>query len=142
MTIPLRSDADLLTGRTFGVLEVGEVVERRHYPSGQSVLVYEVRCTRCGKTSRLDRKLIVRAHRFCSSCVRTLGAAAQSVALPDGRTLLDVANASGLPLDTVHKRWARGWPLERLADPPRARGEAQRSGALGGGRTVRHFRAA
>lgn len=40
-----------------------------------------------------------------------------SVRLPDGRTVAEIARASGVPLDTVYARWRRGWPEEDLGLP-------------------------
>ncbi len=53
-----------------------------------------------------------------------------SVPLPDGQTVATIAAASGLKLNTVYRRWLRGWPVEKLGAPlephgdpgPKARG--------------------
>lgn len=59
--------------------------------------------------------------RRCLACAQRAAAAhsreQQSVKLPSGRTIAEVAQATGIALDTVYQRWHRGWPESDLALP-------------------------
>jgi hypothetical protein len=84
-----------------------------------------VRCD-CGKIYRVtlsawfgysrDRGGI----RSCRDCIdRAAAANKTSVQLPDGRTIAQIARATGLRLDTVYHRHLRGWPAYRLGEVTR-----------------------
>ena len=69
--------------------------EAHHVRSGRTK-----RCLKCHKATAKERRISVR--------------------LPSGRTVADIADATGLRLDTVYHRWIRGWPEKRLGQPARA----------------------
>ena len=75
----------------------------------------------CGRVSIMEAGSVRDgSRRQCLACNRfsaSIRCTSSSVALPDGRTIAGIAKAHGLPLNTVYRRWTRGWPLERLADP-------------------------
>lgn len=50
------------------------------------------------------------------------GRTVMSVKLPNGWTIAQVALAYGLSVNTVYRRWLRGWAVEELGAPLRARG--------------------
>jgi hypothetical protein len=94
-----------------------------------------VRCD-CGKEWRTRSQALREGDtRRCSDCrdqrFREYGKAALSVRVYNGKTLAQIADAAGLTLNTVYRRWLRGWPVARLGDPLRVGGVA-RGSALGG----------
>lgn len=82
-----------------------------------------VRCDCGDERDVLERHLLVDGVKACRPCALA-GAARRvrselSVKLRTGKTVAQVAQESGLELDTVYGRYRRGWPHERLGDPLR-----------------------
>jgi hypothetical protein len=130
-----RRDALPMIGRTFGDLKVLAFAGRHDFgvspATGWRVRVrkYRVRC-KCGSEfDVVGGRLRSGVTQRCVACGRKASrtkAKAKSVRLPDGRTLAQIADATGLRLDTVYHRYIRGWPHWRLAETPQAR-PAERS---------------
>ena len=78
----------------------------------------------CGKVYALSMRAIKGYNRpgtrSCMAC-RPNKSQERSVRLADGRTIAQIAKASGLDLNLVYYRHRRGWPDWRLAEVPQRR---------------------
>lgn len=114
----MRSDAIPMVGKRYGALRVIADLPHRRYPSGFKVRMVLVRCD-CGRVYEAcapDVRYRLRKH-GCVDCRPENGVSAvRSVRLPDGRSIAQIAKASGLRLDTVYHRYIRGWPHHRLGE--------------------------
>lgn len=110
-----RSDRIDMTGRRYGHLVVLGYAGRR-LVGRQRKLVVRVRCD-CGEVLEMVAAALRNQNvRQCRACGVASAAKAQSVRLPDGRTLAQIADACGLKLDTVYHRFIRGWEHWRLGE--------------------------
>mgnify|MGYP003465756991 FL=1 len=92
-------------------------------PSG-SHLAWRVRC-KCGREYETAAHPLRQGQskrcRRCAAVERCRrGKEELSVHLPNGKTIAQVADAAGLPLGTVYRRWLRGWPVAKLGLPRNA----------------------
>lgn len=117
--VAFRSTVDNLAGREFGLLRVVALVGRRYSPS-QSKTVYQVYCTGCGRTYDATRQSIVRS-KACRKCAYVEAPKKLSIRVSNNKTLHEIALENNLKLDTVYKRYLRGWPVERLGVPSQKR---------------------
>lgn len=121
---PTRPETKPMVGRRFGEWEVLAYAGRGRTRGGQARLLYLCRCS-CGRLATvigaaLRRHKAVGTSRSCVRCGRQRAAAVQrnrSTPVGDGRTISEIAQATGIPLDTIYHRFIRGWPAERLAAP-------------------------
>lgn len=116
-----------MVGSRFGSLTVLSLAGRRDHGINsegwrQRSLLWLVRCdcgvefTTLGGRLRGDR--YYQGTRQCRACAEAEGARRGrmdfSVRLSDGRTIAQIAAASGLKVNTVYRRYLRGWPPEYL----------------------------
>lgn len=118
-----------LTGRRIGEWTVLRRVIDYVAPCGQHATMWLCRCS-CGAEHHVAARALMEtdgragASRRCAECAKERNVARQreevSTPLPDGRTIARIAAASGLKLDTVYRRWLRGWPLDMLGSAHRS----------------------
>lgn len=116
-----------IVGKKFGHLTVLSMAGRRAYtsPAGrtQRYALVNVRCD-CGLVYVAEARAVRRAMNRCKKCSAEHTASvsrSRSHRLPSGRTWVEVAEASGVSLNTVTQRWLRGWPEEDLGLPVRGK---------------------
>jgi hypothetical protein len=106
-----------MVGKKYGHLTVLERVPR---PPGRTKAAYvHVRCD-CGIEYIAQAHHVRNKINCCWNCGRKVSAEAnraRSTRLPSGRTWVEVAEASGVSLNTVTQRWLRGWSEEDLSLP-------------------------
>lgn len=108
-----------MIGKRYGRLVVLAEAGDRWYGT-QSARLVRVRCD-CG--AEYDASAYhLRAGRAqqCRPCGKKVSASknrARSTRLPSGRTLVEIAQASGVSLNTVTQRWLRGWSEEHMGLP-------------------------
>lgn len=120
-----------VAGQYMGVLKVIGVVGRKWVSNGRANwLLWAVECAACGEQDVLSSNVIYSARKghhqnFCRRCAAGGNADAQSVRLPDGRSIREIAKAAGLKHDTVYHRYIRGWPHDQLGAKPLPVGQAR-----------------
>jgi hypothetical protein len=119
-----RRDFVDLTGQRFGKWTVLAYHATRRYENGNAQAQWRCRCD-CGTVSLVWGHAMRRGGSTrcmeCQKAAMTERGKKMSVRLPDGRTIAQIAAASGLLLDTVYHRHIRGWPAWRLAEMPQKR---------------------
>jgi hypothetical protein len=109
-----------LSGQRFGKLLVLGPGPVKRFPCKQSHRMWRVRCD-CGAVSMtLGFQLRQGVSSQCVACGRAASAKwnrAHSTRLPSGRTVAEVALASGVALNTVFQRYKRGWAEDDLGLP-------------------------
>jgi hypothetical protein len=124
-----RPDAIPMVGKRYGRLTViadagREDLGRKPYSNGWRLRLRQVRvrCD-CGEEFVARASHVRLRIRRCLDCAKEENADRNrneaSVHLPNGKTIAQVAEASGVSLNTVYRRWLRGWPVEKLGTPLR-----------------------
>jgi hypothetical protein len=115
-----------LTGKRFGKWKVLGYAWTKRYPDGRNQHAkWRCRCD-CGNVAlvwgyRMRRGASTRCMECAAAEAAKRAKEVLSVRLPDGRTIAQIAAASGLRLDTVYHRFIRGWPAHRLGEVPQRR---------------------
>lgn len=114
----MRCDKIPMVGKRYGDVVVLAEAPWKHYPTSKPHRRVVVRCD-CGTVYETDAAQLRRGDsKRCRECGREHSADHHryetSVRLPDGRTIAQIAAASGLKLGTVYRRFLRGWPPEYL----------------------------
>jgi hypothetical protein len=114
-----------MVGKRYGHLLVVAEAGRRYYTTSKPQRLIRVRCD-CGNEYETIAHCVRRTSSRCAQCWKEDAAdyqrAHNSVRLPNGKTIAQVAAASGLDLGTVYRRFLRGWPVEKLGAPLRTNG--------------------
>jgi hypothetical protein len=132
--VGVRSAPIPMVGKRYGDLLVIADAGKREYPTTTAQRLVRVRCD-CGR-EYVTLAYHVRHGRSkrCLVChgkwAARRGRSEQSVRLPDGRTVAEIAFAAGLDLGTVYRRFLRGWPLDKLGAPLRSGGGKGLGGAV------------
>lgn len=124
----MRRDVIDMTGWRVGQLVVLQFAGRHYFPGGQTHALWRVFCRSCKQVRTMMGKDIrrhVKAGReaSCGPCgVQRMKdkCVERAVRIPSGdtvKTITQIAEESGVPRDTVEKRYHRGWPAERLGEP-------------------------
>jgi hypothetical protein len=124
-----RPDAIPMVGKKYGHLTVladagRKDYGRKPYSRGWRLRLRQVRvrCD-CGEEFVARASHVRLRIRRCLDCAKEENADRNrneaSVYLPNGKTIAQVAEESGVPLNTVYRRWLRGWPVEELGTPLR-----------------------
>ncbi len=105
-----------MVGRRYGRFVVLSEAGKRTAPSGQRYRLVAARCDCGSRGLYVAQALRVGRSTQCKSCSARASGLKMSVRLSDGRSIAQIAAATGLNLDTVYHRLVRGWPEWRLGE--------------------------
>ncbi len=105
-----------MVGRRYGRLVVVAEAGKRETPGGQRCRMVAAVCDCGSRGIHIAQSLRQGRSTQCRACGARASGRKTSTRLSDGRTVAQVAAATGLRLDTVYHRLVRGWPEWRLGE--------------------------